>query len=122
MNTLPNASYSFTLRLEIPNRVGMLSQVMNVISEAGGDLGAIDIVQATRDMMVRDITVSAGDEAHSDHIVEAVKQMADVRVINFQRPYLFASPGRQDHRPEQNSTQNPRSAFDGLHARRGAYL
>ena len=95
MNIVPNASYSFTLRLEIPNRVGMLSHVMHVISEAGGDLGAIDIVQATRDRMVRDITVAAGDEAHSDFIVEQVKTLPDVRVINFSdRTFLLHLGGK----------------------------
>ncbi len=95
MNIVPNASYSFTLRLEIPNRVGMLSQVMNVISEAGGDLGAIDIVQATRDRMIRDITVAAGDESHSDYIVEKVKTIPDVRVINFSdRTFLLHLGGK----------------------------
>ncbi len=95
MNTTPNASYSFTLRLEIPNRVGVLSQVMNAISEAGGDLGAIDIVQATREFMVRDVTVSAGDEAHSQLIVEQVKALPEVRVINFSdRTFLLHLGGK----------------------------
>ena len=95
MNTVPNASYSFTLRIEIPNRVGMLSHVMSVISEAGGDLGAIDIVQATREYMIRDITVDAGDEAHSDAIVEKVKSIPDVRVINFSdRTFLLHLGGK----------------------------
>ncbi len=79
MNITPNASYSFTLRVEIPNKVGMLSRVMSAISEAGGDLGAIDIVQATRETMLRDITVSAGDEKHADAIAEQVKSISDVR-------------------------------------------
>ena len=68
MNTVRNASYSFTLRLEIPNHVGMLSRVMSAISEAGGDLGAIDIVSATRDVMIRDITVAAGDEGDASAV------------------------------------------------------
>jgi malate dehydrogenase (oxaloacetate-decarboxylating) len=95
MNTVPNASYSFTLRLEIPNHVGMLSRVMSAISEAGGDLGAIDIVQATRDVMIRDITVAAGDEAHAEAIANRVKEVPDVRVINFSdRTFLLHLGGK----------------------------
>src|SRR4051794_12769554 len=95
MNTVPNASYSFTLRLEIPNKVGMLSRVMNAISEAGGDLGAIDIVQATRETMIRDITVAAGDESHAEAIAEQVKSISDVRVINFSdRTFLLHLGGK----------------------------
>lgn len=95
MNTVPNASYSFTLRLEIPNRVGMLSRVMNAISEAGGDVGAIDIVSATKDVMIRDITVAAGDEAHAEAISNKVKEVRDVRVINFSdRTFLLHLGGK----------------------------
>jgi malate dehydrogenase (oxaloacetate-decarboxylating) len=79
----PNASYSFTLRLEIPNKVGMLNKITQAISDAGGDLGAIDIVQATRELMVRDITVNAGDERHAEAILGKVKEVGQgLRVIN----------------------------------------
>ncbi|HEX2915720.1 MAG TPA: malic enzyme-like NAD(P)-binding protein [Chloroflexia bacterium] len=95
MNTIPNASYSFTLRIEIPNKVGMLSHVMDAISDAGGDLGAIDIVQATRDVMIRDITVAAGDEAHSQYIVDKVKLVPGVTVVNFSdRTFLLHLGGK----------------------------
>jgi len=95
MNTTPNASYSFTLRIEIPNKVGMLSHVMNAISEEGGDLGAIDIVQATRETMVRDITVAAGDDTHADQIVNKVKEIPEVRVINVSdRTFLLHLGGK----------------------------
>ena len=80
MNITPNASYSFTLRIEIPNRVGMLSQVMAAIANSGGDLGAIDIVQASRDKMVRDITVAAGSEQHADEISSNVAAIEDVNI------------------------------------------
>lgn len=96
MSNTPNASYSFTLRLEIPNKVGMLSKVTTAISEAGGDLGAIDIVQATRDLMVRDITVNASDEANADAIVEKVKEIGNgLRVINVSdRTFLLHLGGK----------------------------
>jgi malate dehydrogenase (oxaloacetate-decarboxylating) len=95
MNTIPSASYSFTLRLIIPNKVGMLSHVMTVIAEAGGDLGAIDIVQANRDTMIRDITVAAGDESHSELIVEKVKSIPEVRISNISdRTFLLHLGGK----------------------------
>ena len=95
MNITPNASYSFTLRVEIPNKVGMLSRVMSTISEAGGDLGAIDIVQATREIMLRDITVAAGDEKHAEVIAEQVRSISDVRVINVSdRTFLLHLGGK----------------------------
>jgi len=95
VNTTPNASYSFTLRMEIPNHVGMLARVTSAVSEAGGDLGAIDIVQASRDFIVRDITVAAGDETHSEYIVSQVREIAEVRVINVSdRTFLLHLGGK----------------------------
>ena len=44
MTHKPSPSYSVTLRLEIENRIGMFAQIATVISQAGGDLGSIDIV------------------------------------------------------------------------------
>src|SRR5439155_1048113 len=40
----PSASYSFTIRLQIANRPGMLGRVASAIGEAGGDIGAVDLV------------------------------------------------------------------------------
>ncbi|MEI7554800.1 malic enzyme-like NAD(P)-binding protein [Candidatus Chlorohelix sp.] len=95
MNITPNASYSFTLRIEIPNRVGMLSQVMAAIANSGGDLGAIDIVQASRDKMVRDITVAAGSEQHADEISSNVAAIEDVNIINVSdRTFLLHLGGK----------------------------
>jgi len=95
MNTTPNASYSVTLRLEIPNKVGMLAQVMASISASGGDLGAIDIVQISHGVMVRDITVAAGDELHSQQIVDKVREIPEVRVINVSdRTFLLHLGGK----------------------------
>lgn len=95
MNITPNASYSFTLQIEIPNRVGMLSQIMAAIANSGGDLGAIDIVQASRDKMVRDITVSAGSEQHADEITSNVAVIEDVNIINVSdRTFLLHLGGK----------------------------
>lgn len=51
----PSASYSFTIRLQIRNRPGMLGRVASAMGEAGGDIGAVDIVETTREQTERDI-------------------------------------------------------------------
>ncbi len=82
MNPIPNPSYSFTLRLEIENKVGMLAKIMAAIGDAGGDIGAVDIVHSSREHVTRDITVATGDEAHTEDILDKVKAVAGVRVVN----------------------------------------
>jgi malate dehydrogenase (oxaloacetate-decarboxylating) len=95
MNTVPNPSYSFTLRLEIENKVGMLAKVMAAIGNAGGDIGAVDIAQTSRDTIVRDITVATGDEAHAAYIVDKVKEVPGIRVVNVSdRTFLMHLGGK----------------------------
>lgn len=78
----PSASYSVTIRLEIRNIIGMLAKVLTSISDAGGEVGAIDIVNASPTKVVRDITVNARDEEHEGKIVDSLKGIDGVEVVN----------------------------------------
>ena len=55
MSNAPSASYSMTVRLEITNRPGMLGKVTSAIGKAGGDIGAIDLVEVGRNTITRKI-------------------------------------------------------------------
>jgi malate dehydrogenase (oxaloacetate-decarboxylating) len=78
----PSASYSVTVRLSITNRPGMLGRVAMAIGDAGGDIGAVDLVESTRDRIVRDITISSRDSGHGQQIVNRLKHLSGVRVVN----------------------------------------
>ncbi len=80
MSVTPSASYSLTLRIELDNEPGMLGEVTSAIGEAGGSVGAIDIVKATRGKLVRDITVDAASQEHWALIIEAVRQIEGVEL------------------------------------------
>ena len=79
---LPSASNSITVRLEIPNRPGMLAEVTSVIGELGGNIGAIDIVRAGEDTLSRDITINARSDEHAHSIVDGVRDIDGVEVVN----------------------------------------
>src|SRR5262245_13439933 len=66
---LPSASYSITVRLSINNRPGMLGRVAMAIGDAGGDIGAVDLVESGRERILRDITIKARDSVHGQQIV-----------------------------------------------------
>ena len=68
----PSASFSVTLRVHLRNRPGSFAALADAIAEAGGLLGAIDLVRVTPDSKVRDVTVLATDAAHVRRIVDAV--------------------------------------------------
>jgi malate dehydrogenase (oxaloacetate-decarboxylating) len=78
----PNSSFSLTIRLEIPNRVGMLASVTQAIANSGGNLGQIDLIEQTRSFSTRDITVDAASTEHAETIVQAVKALPDIKVLN----------------------------------------
>ncbi len=78
----PNSSFSLTIRFEVPNRPGMLASVTKAISTLGGNMGQIDLVEQTRQISLRDITVDAASTEHAETIVEAVKALPDIKVLN----------------------------------------
>ena len=95
MAVAPSASYSFTVRLEIRNKPGMLGRVTSVIGKAGGDIGAVDLVEMTGERVLRDITIKARDSRHAHDIVDRVKSTAGVRIANISdRTFLMHLGGK----------------------------
>jgi malate dehydrogenase (oxaloacetate-decarboxylating) len=78
----PSVSYSFTVRLSYPNRIGMFARIVSQIGRHGGDLGAVDIVMPDSKVMTRDVTVRARDEEHQEEIVTSLRHLASVKVVN----------------------------------------
>ena len=76
----PSASFSATLRVHLDNHPGAFARLAAGIGEAGGLLGAIDLVRVEDGRKVRDVTVQATDEAHIQRIVEAVRGLEGVEV------------------------------------------
>src|SRR5258707_5452596 len=80
MERSPSDSYSLTLRVRLSTRAGTLGEVATAIGKAGGDIGAIDIVSAGRDYIIRDITVNTVSSEHEDAIVQAVAAIDGIEV------------------------------------------
>ena len=92
---VPSASYSITVRLEIRNRPGMLGRVTSVIGRAGGDIGAVDLVEMTGERVLRDITIKARDSRHGQDMVDALKRVAGVKVAHISdRTFLMHLGGK----------------------------
>ncbi len=95
MGLTPSASYSITVRVEIQNRPGMLGRVTSAIGAAGGDIGAVDIVELVRDVIVRDLTINARDDRHGQELVAALRRLDGVRVVNVSdRTFLMHLGGK----------------------------
>jgi malate dehydrogenase (oxaloacetate-decarboxylating) len=95
MAITPSASYSFTVRLEIQNKPGMLGRVTSVIGKAGGDIGAVDLAEMTAERVLRDITIKARDSRHAHRIIDRLKRVTGVRVANISdRTFLMHLGGK----------------------------
>src|SRR5918997_6680657 len=91
----PSASYSFTMRLHMPQQGGAFAGVAQAIAEADAMLGAIDLVRVESDLAVRDVTVACGDSQHAEAVVRAVRELEGVRVDSVSdRTFLMHKGGK----------------------------
>ena len=82
MKVIPSEGYSITLRLKIANHPGVLGRLTSAIGEAGGNIGAVDIVEVGAHHLIRDITVATGGEEHAEQIAAAVQAIPEVTIVN----------------------------------------
>jgi len=86
--------------VRIPDHPGAFARLASAIGEAGGSLGAIDLVRVERNTKVRDVNVLADDEHHLDAIVEAVRSVPGIEVVNVSdRVFLAHLGGKLEVRP-----------------------
>ena len=82
-----------TLRVKLSTRAGSLGELTMAIGRAGGDIGAIDIVTVGSDYVIRDITVSSASTKHAQEIVNAVRDVDGVELINVSDPTFLMHLG-----------------------------
>jgi malate dehydrogenase (oxaloacetate-decarboxylating) len=82
ISSSPSAQYSLTIRVKIGNQPGMLGRVAGAIGDAGGIIGAIDLVSVSQDVLIRDITIDAADPDHWDQITQAIDALPSAHVID----------------------------------------
>src|SRR5581483_4205857 len=96
----PSASFSATIRVHLADHPGTFAKLATAIGDAGGSLGAIDVVRVERGMKVRDVTVMAEDDQHLDRIVDAVREVEGIEVEAFSdRTFLVHLGGKIEITP-----------------------
>jgi malate dehydrogenase (oxaloacetate-decarboxylating) len=81
------------VRLE--NHPGAFASLATAIAEAGGLLGAIDLVRVGRDHKIRDVTVLAGNAEHVDRILDFVSRVPGIEVLHVSdRTFLMHLGGK----------------------------
>ncbi|KAM3103481.1 malic enzyme-like NAD(P)-binding protein [Phormidesmis sp. 146-12] len=94
-NLTPNPSYSLSIRFQVPNQPGMLTSVTQAVSDRGGNMGQIDVVEQTRDSSTREIVVDTASTEHAEEIIQAVKALPNVKVLNsYDRTFALHQGGK----------------------------
>ncbi|GGF93260.1 NAD-dependent malic enzyme [Paenibacillus abyssi] len=92
---------SIILRLEMNTNEIKFGQVASAIFEAGGDIVAIDVIQTSQNMTVRDITITVTDTVDIGIITESVRSLNGVRLVNISdRTFLLHLGGKIETRPK----------------------
>lgn len=76
------SNYRLTARLELKNVPGTFARVANLLAKEKVNIGAVDIVQAASDKIIRDVTFDVRNEEHGKQIIEGMNRLEDVRVIS----------------------------------------
>ena len=96
-----SASFSATIRVRLSDRPGSFARLARAIGDAGGSLGAIDLVRVERDHKVRDVTIAASSEEHIHAIVEAVRTLEGIEVEHVSdRTFLLHLGGKLEVAPK----------------------
>ena len=103
VEAIPSASYSMTLRVEMPNQAESLDAILTAVGAADGMVGAVDIVRMQGESSVRDITVNARNSEHGRKIVEAVEGLPETHVVNISdRTFLMHLGGKIEVRSKMH--------------------
>jgi malate dehydrogenase (oxaloacetate-decarboxylating) len=75
MSAGPSASYSITVRLEIPAGGPAVSQLTHAVESAGGSVTALDVTASGHERLRIDVTVAARDTDHAEALVKAMREV-----------------------------------------------
>jgi len=95
---------SVIMRIEMDKTKVGFGQVISEITNAGGDVVAIDVIRASKETTIRDITVNVSD-ADNERLTEAVAALPGVRVVNVSdRTFLVHLGGKVEMQPKVKIT------------------
>lgn len=75
-------NYRITVRLEYKNKPGAFAKILATISKFKVNLGAVDLVRATKEIMIRDITLDVINEAHGYTVTKQLGKVSGVKVLS----------------------------------------
>jgi len=78
--SVPSVSYSITVRLEVPAGGRAVSEITQVVENAGGIVTALDVTTAGHEKLRIDVTIATRDTEHAEAIVGALETIGDLKI------------------------------------------
>jgi len=82
VDATPSAQYRLTIRVKLDDAHGILGHVTTAIGEAGGIVGAVDLVEVDGNHSVRDIVVDGTGHEHWERILAAIAEVEGAEVVD----------------------------------------
>jgi malate dehydrogenase (oxaloacetate-decarboxylating) len=82
MSSTPSAQYRLTIRVKIDDAPGMLGLLTGAIGDAGGIVGAVDLVEVDGGHSLRDIVVDGSGRDHWRRIIAAIESVPGASVVD----------------------------------------
>ena len=110
MSATPSAQYRLTIRVKLDDSPGVLGRATTAIGEAGGVVGAVDVVDSDAAGSLRDIVVDASGRDHWGQILDAIDAVEGAQVIDTtDRTFLLHVGGKIEQ-----SNKHPLKTRDDL--------
>ncbi|WP_287130293.1 NAD-dependent malic enzyme [Candidatus Cyanaurora vandensis] len=114
----PNASFSMTLRLQVPNRSEILIKLTEGIAETGAELGDLILVEKLAEHSIRVLTFAASSEDHAQWVLAVLKDLPGVQVLAAEdRTFALHQGGKisvESKSPLKNQDQLSRGYTPGV--------
>ena len=110
MSATPSAQYRLTIRVKLDDSQGVLGRTTTAIGEAGGVVGAVDVVDTDAGQSLRDVVVDATGQDHWELIVASINAVDGAEVIDTtDRTFLLHVGGKIEQ-----SNKHPLKTRDDL--------
>jgi malate dehydrogenase (oxaloacetate-decarboxylating) len=98
---VPGPGYTITARVDVPPSVSAAGDLAAAVANVGGAVTAFDVVDATADYLVVDISCNALNEQHAEQITEALGTLPGVVVRKVSdRTFLVHLGGKLEVTPK----------------------
>jgi malate dehydrogenase (oxaloacetate-decarboxylating) len=110
VSATPSAQYRLTIRVKLDDSQGVLGRTTSAIGDAGGVVGAVDVVETDAAGSLRDIVVDASGQEHWEEILAAIGAIEGAEVIDTtDRTFLLHLGGKIEQ-----SNKHPLKTRDDL--------